>query len=95
MNLQGYIEYRKAELKAEGERVSQPQAGGISAGRAIEYTRRAEIVLLVLSELERALKWEATGEPEFVVPLTAEERDFWTRAVARGVKVPGEIREQL
>ena len=95
MNLRSYIEYRKAELKSEGERVSQAQSSGISAGAVIEYTKRAEVVNLLISELERLLKWVDAGEPGFVAPLTPEEKKFWKMAIARGMMIPDEIREQL
>lgn len=95
MNLRRYIEYRRSELKAEGENVSQQMSSGISAGAAIEYTKRAEVVNLMLSELERLLKWSDNGEPKFVVPLTAEERTFWKKAIDRGMQAPEGIRELL
>lgn len=95
MDLRKYVNYRRAELQAERDRVSRQIQQGISTGSSIKLTQRADIIELMLTELESFLTWESSGQPEFVAPLTPEERLFWGKANERGLTVPEEIKAQL
>jgi hypothetical protein len=95
MNLRKYIEYRRAELTAERDRIAGQSQAGISMGGLMAHDNRAKIVDLLLTELDLILKWIEAGEPAFIPPLTAEEQRFWRNALDRGLAIPEEIRDLL
>ena len=94
MNVQKFVEYRRAELAAEHER-RQVNAAGIGTSALMRFAERAKIIETVLAELERLAEWEAGGEPEFTPPIDEAERAFWLKARDRGIKIPREIEAQL
>lgn len=95
MDIRKYVSYRRAELKAEKEKLNRQILHGITAGAQIAFDQRASAVNQMLDELERFAKWQEDGEPEFTEPLTNEEHAFWLKAKSRGITIPEEIEAQL
>jgi hypothetical protein len=94
MNIKKYVEARRTELKAERERLAS-QSGGVTTGGLMGFDQKAKVILVVLDELGNLADWEHSGEPDFVPPLNAADREFWKSAKARGIKIPEEIEAQL
>jgi hypothetical protein len=94
MNVKKYVEARRTELRAERERLAS-QSNGITTGLLMGFDQKAKVILVVLDELSNLADWEREGEPDFVPPLSAADREFWKGAKARGMAVSPEIEAQL
>jgi hypothetical protein len=93
-SLKSYIKYRTLELDYQESQIGEP--GGINMGSHIAKRNAIEMARWTLRELQRLAEWDDAGEPAvFEPPMSADERAFWAKAKARGVKVPDDIAAQL
>jgi hypothetical protein len=95
MDLKKYTAYRRQSLTARRAEIAASTNAGINTGRLMAFDRQAAVTVGVLDELDELADWLAAKEPDYVAPLTEEEKNRWRWAKAHDLDVPDDIAEQL
>lgn len=94
MDLKKYTTYRRQTLTAERAGIAA-NSSGINTGKLMGFDRRAAVTVGVLDELDELADWLAAAEPDYVAPLTDEEKTRWRWARDHDLDVPDDIAAQL
>jgi hypothetical protein len=94
MDLSKYTTYRRQVLEAQRAALVA-NGSGITTGRLMGFDQKAKVTIGVLDELDELAAWLDAREPDYVAPLTEEEKIRWRWAKAHDLEVPEEIAEQL
>jgi hypothetical protein len=95
MDLKKYTLYRRQVLTAKRAEIAANTNAGINAGGLMAFDRKATVAAGVLDELDALADWLDAQEPDYVAPLTAEEKTRWRWAKVNGLDVPDDIESQL
>lgn len=94
MDLKKYTTYRRKVLEAERAELAKANPG-ITTGRLMGFDRKASVTLGVLDELNELAEWMEAQEPDYVAPMTEDEKTRWRWAMDHGFDVPADIVAQL
>lgn len=95
VRLRRYIAYRREELAFEEKEIQANAGYGIGGGAMVSRGERLRVIETLLNELDKLAAWLDSGEPEYVPPLSAEDKRQWRWAREHGMEVPPHIAEQL
>lgn len=95
MDLKKYTLYRRQVLTAQRAEVAAHTNAGINAGSLMAFDRKASVAAGVLDELDALADWLDAQEPDYVAPLTPEEKTRWAWALEHGFDVPANIVAQI
>lgn len=94
MDLKKYTTYRRQQLAARRSEIAA-STNAINTGRLMGFDRAAAVTAGVLDELDCLAEWLTAAEPDYVAPLTEEEKIRWRWAQAHDLEVPDDIAAQL
>jgi len=93
--LKAYIEWRRQDLEQRMATIAQPNAAGIGTAVHAEVRDGLRRSMAWLGEMREMVRWAEDGEPEYQAPLSEDEKEFWRKAMQRGIEIPGDIKAQL
>jgi|SRR5580698_4479392 hypothetical protein len=95
LNLQAYVAYRRAEIEHEGREIAARQSGSLGGGLMVARSERLRVLEVLLAELDQLGQWLASGEPEYIPPLSEADKIHWRWVRSKGMDIPAHIEVQL